>query len=146
MPPATRAPSAYTNTPTSRAIARCWWDLAALDLIRQWLDRYLDGLAGYGLPGNLTFDDAAAKPTRDPPFLDSYPSLLIAAADYVAGSGDLAWLGKQYPRLKDWGDKLLAMDSDGNGLLDYPYSGNSGSWSGKAQPPLQLVGHHRLRP
>lgn len=107
-------------------------NLAALDLIRQSLDRYLDGLAGYGLPGNLTFDDAAAKPTRDPPFLDSYPSLLIAAADYVAGSGDLAWLGKQYPRLKDWGDKLLAMDSEGNGLFDYPYSGNSGSWSGKA--------------
>jgi hypothetical protein len=58
--------------------------------------------------------------------------LLIAAADYVAGSRDLAWLQKQYPRLKDWGDKLLAMDHDGNGLFQYPYSGNSGSWSGMA--------------
>ena len=47
-----------------------------------------------------------------------------------------------------WADKLLAMDRDGNGLFEYPISGNSGSWSGKAptQRPSQLVGHHRLRP
>jgi hypothetical protein len=106
-------------------------NLAALDLVRQSVDRYLDGLAGYGLPGNVMFD-APGGPSRDPPYLDSYPSLLIAAADYVAGSRDRAWLERQYPRLKDWGQKMLAMDTDGNGLLEYPYSGNSGSWSGKA--------------
>jgi hypothetical protein len=77
------------------------------------------------------FDTPGAEPTRDPPYLDSYPSLLIAAADYVAGSREQAWLKRQYPRLKDWGDKLLAMDHDGNGLCEYPYSGNSGSWSGR---------------
>ena len=106
--------------------------LNALDLVRQSLDRYLDGLAGYGLPGNIAFDTAGAQPTRDPPYLDSYPSLLIAAADYVAGSRDRAWLDRQYPRLTGWGDKLLAMDTDGNGLFKYPYSGNSGSWSAKS--------------
>ncbi len=106
-------------------------NLGALDLVRQSLDRYLAGLAGYGLPGNIAFDTAGAQPTRDPPYLDSYPSLLIAAADYVAGSRDQVWLQRQYPRLKDWGDKLLAMGADGNGLFKYPYSGNSGSWSGK---------------
>jgi hypothetical protein len=58
---------------------------------------------------------------------------MIAAADYVQGTGDRPWLTRQYPRLKEWGLKLLAMDTDGNGLFKYPYSGNSGSWSGKAE-------------
>ena len=30
-------------------------------------------------------------------FLDSYPSLLIAASDYVRASKDNAWLKKNYP-------------------------------------------------
>jgi hypothetical protein len=107
-------------------------NLTALDLIRQSLDRYLEGLAGYGLPGNVMFD-AEGKPSGDPPYLDSYPSLLIAAADYVAGSNDRAWLAKQYPGLKTWAEELLATDHDGNGLLEYPYSGNSHSWSGKGE-------------
>jgi hypothetical protein len=107
-------------------------DLTALDLVRQSLDRYLEGLAGYGLPGNIMFD-AGGEPSKDPPYLDSYPSLLIAAADYLAGSHDKAWLERQYRGLQAWADKLLAMDRDGNGLFEYPYSGNSGSWSGKGE-------------
>ncbi len=105
--------------------------LSALDLIRSSLDRYLEGMPGYGLPGYVGFD-LGGLPSQDPPYLDSYPSLLIAATDYVDGSGDTAWLAKQYEGLRAWTDKLLAMDRDGNGLLEYPYTGNSGSWSGRA--------------
>ena len=61
-------------------------------------------------------------------FLDAYPSLLIAASDYVRGSHDEVWLNKNYPGVKDWATKMLAMDTQGNGLLEYPASGNSGSW------------------
>ena len=104
--------------------------LTALDLIRQSLDRYLEGLAGYGLPGNVAFD-IGGKPTEDPPYLDSYPSLLIAASDYVDGIADLAWLKASYSGLRAWAEKLIAMDRDGNGLMEYPYSGNSHTWSGK---------------
>lgn len=106
--------------------------LTALDLIRDSLDHYLDGLPGYGLPGHVGFD-LGGPPSTDPPFLDSYPSLLIAAGQYVAGSDDRGWLGKRYSGLRAWADTLLAMDHDGNGLFEYPYSGNSGSWSGKAE-------------
>ena len=106
-------------------------NLTALDLIRQSLDRYLEGMPGYGLPGYVGFD-LGGPPSQDPPYLDSYPSLLIAAVDYVDGSGDTAWLAKQYRGLCGWADRLLAMDRDGNGLFEYPYSGNSGSWSGRA--------------
>jgi len=105
-------------------------NLTALDLVRQSLDRYLDGLAGYGLPGYVGFD-LGGGPSEDPPFLDSYPSLLIAAVDYVEGSGDLAWLKTRYGGLRAWTETALAMDRDGNGLLEYPYSGNSNTWSGK---------------
>jgi hypothetical protein len=97
--------------------------LTALDLIHQTLDRYLSGMKGYGMAG-FTRND----PKTRYDFLDSYPSLLIAAWDYVRGSKDEAWLKKNYAGLKDWAAKMLAMDREGNGLLEYPASGNSGSW------------------
>ena len=64
-------------------------------------------------------------------FTDSYPSLLIAASDYVRGSKDDVWLKKNYPGLKGWATKMLAMDREGTGLLEYPVSGNSGIWDKK---------------
>ena len=88
-------------------------NLTALDLVRQSLDRYLAGLAGYGLPGNQMFDAPPGPPSKDPAYLDSYPSLLIAAADYVAGANDKAWLEKHYAGLLGWANKLLAMDQIG---------------------------------
>jgi hypothetical protein len=107
--------------------------VTALDLIRQSLDRYLDGLLAYGMPGYVAFDVPGSMPGKDPSYLDTYPSLIIAATDYVAGSGDRAWLIRRYSGLRDWADKVLAMDRNGNGLIEYPYSGNSYSWSGKAE-------------
>jgi hypothetical protein len=94
--------------------------VSALDLIRETLDRYFAGMQAYGMAGvqhDVPYD-----------FLDSYPSLLIAASDYFHGARDRAWLEKNYPSLKIWAAKMLAMDRDGEGLLEYPLSGNSGSW------------------
>jgi hypothetical protein len=104
--------------------------LMAMDLIRQTLDRYLSGMKGYGMAGYRN------DPKTPYDFLDTYPSLLIAASDYVRGSHDDAWLKQNYAGLKDWDTKMLAMDPHGTGLLEYPASGNSGSW------PEEL----RLRP
>ncbi len=94
--------------------------LTALDMIRLTLDRYLSGMKAYGMAGY--------QPDVPYDFVDSYPSLLIAASDYVQASKDSAWLENNYPRLKDWAAKVLAMDRDGKGLMEYPMSGNSGSW------------------
>ncbi len=104
-----------------------------LDLIRQSLERYLEGMTAYGLPGY--YGDQVpppAAPKRDPFFMDTYPSLLIAAADYVIGSNDDAWLKANYEGIRKWADLLLTRGRDGNGLLVDPVSGNSGSWT---QPP-----------
>jgi len=94
--------------------------LTALDLIRQTLDRYLGGMKGYGMEGyggHTRYD-----------FSDTYPSLLMAASDYASGSKDHAWLEKNYSGIKEWATKMLAMDVDGDGLLEYPVSGNYNSW------------------
>jgi hypothetical protein len=95
--------------------------LTALDLIRQTLGRYLGGMKAYGMTGYQTEDVLYD-------FLDSYPSLLIAAADYERGSKNSDWLKKNYVGLKAWATKMLAMDLNGDGLLEYPASGDSGSW------------------
>jgi hypothetical protein len=94
-------------------------DLKALDMIRQTLEAILHGAKAYGMPGYGDFPEFSS---------DTYPSLLIAAADYVQGAGDGAWLGRNYPTIKSWADNMLATDRDGNGLLKYVLSGNSGSW------------------
>jgi hypothetical protein len=100
--------------------------LTSLDLVRQTLDRYLSGMKAYGLPNYVPND-----PSLPYAFTDTYPSLLIAASDYVRGSKDEAWLKKNYPELKGWATTMLAMDREGTGLLEYPVSGNSGIWDKK---------------
>ena len=98
--------------------------LTALDVVRESLDRYLSGVPGFGIPGYRGLGGTEPPATR-PAFLDSYPSLLIAAADYVQATGDTAWALRQYAGLKRWLDALLLMDRSGSGLFEYPCSGNS---------------------
>jgi hypothetical protein len=100
--------------------------LTALDLIRQTLDRYLSGMKAYGIVGYIPNDQ-----TNPYDYLDTYPSLLIATSDYVRGSKDETWLRANYAGIKGWATKLLDMDQDGDGLFEYPVSGNSGIWDKK---------------
>ena len=98
--------------------------LTALDVVRDSLDRYLRGVAGFGIPGFRGLDGTQPPATR-PAFLDSYPSMLIAAMDYIEASGDKAWARRHYRGLQGWAEAMLAMDRDSDGLLEYPRSGNS---------------------
>ena len=96
--------------------------VTALDMVRQTLDRYLGGMQAYGVAD-------PSQRTLPYDFVDTYPSLVLATWDYVRGSKDQAWLEKNYAGVKVWAAKMLAMDRDGQGLLEYPASGNSGSWT-----------------
>jgi len=104
--------------------------LTANDLVRMTLDRYLAGVKGYGHRGyGADFTPAMAGLIGwgdCPTSLDTLPSLLIASCEYIAGSGDHAWAERNYPALSAWGREMLAADMDGNGLLEYPSSGNYG--------------------
>jgi len=98
--------------------------LTAFDLLRQTLDRYLQGMKGCGMTGY----NAGTKNETGFDFLDAYPSLVIAGADYVLGSKDETWLRKNYSGLQGWAAKMLAFDTDGDGLLEYPQTRQSGPW------------------
>jgi hypothetical protein len=103
--------------------------LTAMDLVRMSLDRYLAGFIAYGMPGYHMFDADANHPDDAKfTFLDSYPSLLVAANDYVSTTHDTEWLSKNYKGLRGWTEAMLATDTNGDGLLKYAASGNSGSW------------------
>jgi len=93
--------------------------VTALDLVRQTLDRIMGGANAYGMPGHGAFPEYST---------DTLPSLLIAAQDYIAGSKDQRWLATNYARLEAWADTMLATDRNGNGLIKYSLSGDSGSW------------------
>jgi hypothetical protein len=111
--------------------------LTALDLVKMSVERYLNGMKGYGLVGygkdNYEGTEVAGW---NSPFnsLDSYPSLIIAACNYIKGSGDKEWAERYYPKIKEWMDAQMKRDKDRNGIVEYELSGNSGSWDGHIRP------------
>ncbi|MES2376086.1 MAG: hypothetical protein V4553_05900 [Bacteroidota bacterium] len=100
--------------------------LTAMDLIRNSCDQYLNGMLGYGQVGykvtgwTSKFDSC-----------DSAPSLIMAACYYIMDTKDYEWGRKNYAGIKAWAIKMMATDHNGNGLIEYGYSGNSGSWREK---------------
>jgi hypothetical protein len=109
----------YEYADTAEQTPRLADGLTGLDMIRQTLDRIISGANAYGMPGHGAFPEFAS---------DTLPSLLIAAEDYVMGGKDAVWLAANYGQLQSWTDKMLATDHEGNGLIEYTLSGNSGSW------------------
>ena len=102
--------------------------LTANDLVRMTLDQYLAGMLGYGQVGyGCTPSEADIISWKTPwRSLDSLPSFLIAACNYVKGSRDEAWGRANYDKLAAWGRDIFADDKDGNGLIEYPGTGNYG--------------------
>jgi hypothetical protein len=102
--------------------------LTALDLVRMTLDRYLAGATGYGQVGyGCGVNEADMCPWPTPhTSLDTLPSLLLAGCSYVDGARDLAWGRAHYDKLAAWARAMFAADKDGNGLVEYPGTGNFG--------------------
>jgi hypothetical protein len=132
---------ALANNSASDSCAFCYYEfadiaaltpplapgLAALDIVRQTLDRMLAGGFAYGMP-DVPDHPAAAS--------DTYPSMVIAAANCVLeGHGD-AWLAANYDGIRGWAESMLGTDDNGDGLTKYCVSGNSGTWPDGA-PPLR---------
>lgn len=107
--------------------------LQAIDLIGMTIDSYLSGTKGYGILGYPTGAHAGGEVTvwgGQNASLDSYPSLLIAACNYYIGTKNHKWLENNYKGLEDWANEIITRDGDNDGLIEYGYSGNSGSWTG----------------
>lgn len=93
--------------------------LTVNDLVRTTLDRYLSGVKGYGQAGGWKWK---TKWTTS----DSLPSLVIASCNYINSSGDLKWAAANQDKLYAWGREIFATDKNGNGLIEYPGTGNLG--------------------
>lgn len=103
--------------------------LTALEMVRQTLDRIIAGAKTVGMPGYSPM--VIHREDRPECSADTYPSFLISAEDYVQGTGDQGWLAKNYDKIKSWADQMLATDRNGDGLIKYVLSGNTGSWPAK---------------
>ncbi len=105
--------------------------LTCLDLVRMSLDRFLGGMKTYGQVGYTANYEGADTVFGNYPCdtADSLPALLIAAGNYILATGDRDWAKANYAGLKGWAEEMLKTDHDGNGLIEYCLSGNSGSWS-----------------
>lgn len=115
--------------------------LTTMDLVRDSLNRYLAGALAYGMPAYKMFDGDPGETGGFKTFsADSYPSMIVAAGDYVETTHDEGWLAESYPGLRQWTEKMLATDTNGDGLIKYYASGNAGSWV------MQKNGDPELRP
>jgi hypothetical protein len=97
--------------------------LTALDVVRQTLDRMLAGGFAYGMP---------VVPDHPTATSDTYPAMVIAAANCVRAGHSDDWLAANYNGIRGWTESMLASDSNGDGLIKYSASGNSGMWSNGA--------------
>jgi hypothetical protein len=110
--------------------------LTALDLLKMSVERYLNGMKAYGMVGYTKGYEGSDAIAWDSPYnsLDTYPSLVISACNYIKGSDNKAWAVQYYPKIKEWMDILMKKDTNHNGLVEYELSGNSGSWNGVLRP------------
>jgi hypothetical protein len=106
--------------------------LSALDLIRLSLDVYLGGYKGYGQVGYYYNNQYGWLSKFDSS--DSAPSLIISSCYYILDTKDVVWAGKNYAGIKSWADKMMQADTNGDGIIEYGHTGNTGSWD---QKPFQ---------
>lgn len=125
---------ALANNTASDSCAFCYYEFAdiasltpslaegltALDVVQQTLDRMLAGGFAYGL---------AVVPDHPAATSDTFPSMVIAAANCVRQARSNEWLAANYDGIRGWTETMLATDNDGDGLMKYCVSGNSGIWS-----------------
>jgi hypothetical protein len=133
---------ALANNTASDSCAFCYYEfadiaaltpplapgLAALDVMRQTLDRMLAGGFAYGM---------SIVPDHPTVSSDTWPSMVIAAANCVRAGHSNEWLGQNYAGIRGWAESMLATDSSGNGLIKYSVSGNSNTWGGEGTPKIR---------
>ena len=110
--------------------------LTALDLLKMSVERYLNGMKAYGMVGYTTGYEGSDAIAWNSPYnsLDTNPSLVISACNYIKGSKNKLWASQYYPKIKEWMDEQMKKDTNHNGLIEYECSGNSGSWDGVIRP------------
>ena len=121
----------YSCAEFARACPPLPGGLTCLDLVKMTVERYLDGFLGYGQAGYGCSPLSPPNPEFVPwpsPWttLDTLPSLLISAAICAEGDEDCRWARDRWGVMIEMAREMIAADRDGNGLVEYPRSGNYG--------------------
>lgn len=112
--------------------------LTAMDLVRNTLDRYIEGMKGYGQVG---YPEGYGWPGKFDSS-DSMPSLIISACYYILQTKDNKWAVKNYSSIKAWADAMIKTDRNKDGIIEFGYSGNANSW----KPRVSVTDTDYLRP
>ena len=95
------------------AIGRVDGQTHALDLVRDTIERYLDGGPGY-MAGRTSFHDGLVQDE----YIQTDVSVLLALAHLLKGRPDRAWLAQRAAGIEQLLDRTLARDVDGDGLVE----------------------------
>ncbi len=101
---------------------------------RDWLNIFQVNPRLRMLANNASSDPCAftlfkyALVARETPWTttDSYPSLVLAACVCAEAAKDPDWARANYDKLLGWAREMMARDTDGDGLVEYPSTGNYG--------------------
>ncbi len=100
-------------------------DVSAAEMLRRTLDLTLD--ARLEPSGRLVCYWMPTRVGAYADFLDSQPSVLISAWDYVEATGDVGWLKRRIVQLELVASYLASRDANGDGLVEAVQSGNDGT-------------------
>ncbi|HUX00988.1 MAG: hypothetical protein WBD63_02940 [Phycisphaerae bacterium] len=89
--------------------------LDALDLLRDTLDRWLDGGPSYG--GGRVVIDGKVRYVEDE-YIMTGAAALLGLADYLAAAGDPAWVGRHAASIRGELDRMRQRDLDADGLVE----------------------------
>lgn len=121
----------YLYTEMARRTPELVEGISAMDLVRNTLDRYLGGMKAYGQVG---YKNVAGGWHSEYDSCDSAPSLIISACYYILDTNDRVWAKSNYKAIRKWATDMIATDRNKDGIIEYGYSGNSGSWDGIRRP------------
>ena len=91
---------------------------SAVDLLRDSIERWLDGAPGYG--SGMTRVDGEMHPAEDE-YLMTGTASLLAVAEFLDHSGSPAWLERFGARLSRQIELMRTRDVDGDGLVESRY-------------------------
>ncbi|WP_420454346.1 hypothetical protein [Rubrivirga sp.] len=103
--------------------------LDALDLVRDSLERWLDG--GQGYTSGRLLQDGAFHDAEDE-YLMTGAACLLGLADLLEHAGTPGWVARYRGPIRVQLDKMKARDLDGDGLVESPYRtgvSGTGQWS-----------------